>query len=380
MNNRLRSLLAPRVEFEQKAYRTRLAKRVLVGYFLFLLLWLITSVPLHVAFPPPLGSYDIRLDGLVLLVLAPSGIVAALLLRRERVLASGYVMAAAVLLTAGLSMFVFPEGIFLFSGILALTTLISGALVGGAAAFVFAMASILIGAASWWYARLLPVRPAVLLDAPTGVLYVLALAIVAMATASILFSLSKQVGQSIVRLHDQAERLAVLANTDSLTGLANRRHLFEQLRREFSRAMRYRRPLSLLYIDLDGFKAVNDKHGHTFGDEVLRGAAVAMRSVLRSTDLMARIGGDEFAVLMPETTLASADNVASKLRRALEAYTKHLGTDIAELSFCAGVSQMQANDSAESMVSRADEAQYLAKATGKGHTRTQEELTPMTGN
>lgn len=377
MNNRLRSLLAPRVEFEQKAYRTRLANRVLVGYFLFLLLWLITSVPLHVAFPPPFGSYDIRLDGLVLLVLAPSGIVAALLLRRERVLASGYVMAGAVLLTAGLSMFVFPEGIYLFSGILALTTLISGALVGGAAAFVFAVASILIGAASWWYARLLPLRPAVLLDAPTGVLYVLALAIVSIATAAILFSLSKQVGQSIVRLHDQAERLAVLANTDSLTGLANRRHLFEQLQREFTRAMRYRRPLSLLYIDLDGFKAVNDKHGHTFGDEVLRGASVAMRSVLRSTDLMARIGGDEFAVLMPETTLASADNVASKLRKALEAYAEQLGPDIAELSFCAGVSQMQANDSAESMLSRADEAQYLAKATGKGHTRTQEELSPL---
>jgi len=151
----------------------------------------------------------------------------------------------------------------------------------------------------------------------------------------------------------------------------------EQLGREFSRARRYRRPLSLLYLDLDGFKAINDRFGHLFGDEVLTGVGRAMKAVLRSTDLLARIGGDEFVVLLPETGIEGAHNVIAKLRKALAAYGQQLGPAVPPLSFCAGVSQLRQDDATiDDILSRADEAQYLAKGTGPGHTRSEKELVP----
>jgi diguanylate cyclase (GGDEF)-like protein len=131
----------------------------------------------------------------------------------------------------------------------------------------------------------------------------------------------------------------------------------------------------LLYLDLDGFKAINDRFGHMFGDEILRGVAVSLLAVLRSTDLLARFGGDEFAVLLPETDLEGAVSVAEKLRRALASYSQQLGPAVPVLSFCAGASSLlEADTSVDDVLARADQAQYLAKDTGKAHTRTQREL------
>ncbi len=373
----LRSLgaaFAPRFEFEQRAYRARLTSRVLVGYFVLLIAWLVTSVPLHLA-SPGLASYDIRLDMMVIGLLTPSGLAAFIFLRRGRVLAVGYILAAAVYLTGTASMLMVPEGVYLYSPLLVLATLIAGATIGGEAAFLFASLSLLTGGAGWWYARLLSGSQLGLFDIAGGFFFLVTLAIATFSTASILHSYSRQVDRTILRLHDQADRLATLANTDPLTGLANRRFLLDQLDREVERARRYHRPLCLVYIDLDGFKAVNDRHGHLFGDGVLKGAATSMRSVLRSTDLMARIGGDEFAILMPETTLAGATNATDKLRRALNAFSGRMEPAISELDFCAGVSQLRGlDDNGEAILSRADDAQYLAKGNGKGQTRTEEEL------
>jgi len=373
MFRRLRSVFAPRLEFEQRAYRARLTTRILVGFFILLGAWLATSVPLHLA-SPGIASYDLRLDMIVIGLLAPSGIAAAVLLRRGWVLAVGYVLAASVYLTGAASMLMFPEGVYLYSPVLVLATLVAGATIGGEAAFLFAAMALVTGGAGWWYARLLIGSQMAFLDVAGGFFFLVTLGVVAFSTAAILHSYSGQVERTILRLHDQAERLAVLANTDPLTGLANRRFLLDQLEREVERAQRYRRPLSLVYIDLDGFKAVNDRHGHLFGDEVLKGAATAMRSVLRSTDQMARIGGDEFAVLMPETTLAGASNATDKLRRALSAFSGNMEPTLSALDFCAGVSQMHEGDNSEAILSRADDAQYLAKGNGKGQTRTEEEL------
>jgi diguanylate cyclase (GGDEF)-like protein len=343
-----------------------------VGYFVLLGAWLVTSIPLHLA-SPQLASYDLRLDMIVVGLLTPSGIAAAILLRRGWVLAVGYVLAASVYLTGAATMLIFPEGVYLYSPVLVLATLIAGATIGGYAAFLFAGLSLVTGGAGWWYARLLIGSQMAFLDVAGGFFFLVTLAIVAFSTASILHSYSGQVERTILRLHDQAERLATLANTDPLTGLANRRFLLDQLEREVERAHRYHRPMSLVFIDLDGFKAVNDRHGHLFGDEVLKGAAVAMRSILRSTDLMARIGGDEFAILMPETSLVGASNATDKLRRALNAFSGRM-EPISALDFCAGVSQMHEGDDGEAILSRADDAQYLAKGKGKGQTRTEEEL------
>jgi diguanylate cyclase (GGDEF)-like protein len=169
-----------------------------------------------------------------------------------------------------------------------------------------------------------------------------------------------------------------LAHTDPLTGLANRRHLFERLESEFARAQRYRRPFTLLYIDLDGFKSINDRFGHLFGDEILRGSAMSMQAVLRSTDLLARIGGDEFAVLMPETSLSGADYVVGKLRKALAAYSRQLSPALPPITLSVGIGEIGEQDEAiEDILARADKAQYLAKASGKDATRTQEDLKPQ---
>ncbi len=349
MLQRLRSALAPRLEFEQRAYRARLTTRVLVGYGVLLIAWLLTSIPLHLA-SPALANYDLKLDMIIIGLLAPSGVAAALLLRRGWVLAVGYVLAGAVYLTAAATTLMFPQGIYLYSPLLVLATLIAGATIGGEAAFLFAGLSLVTGGAGWWYARLLSGNQMAFFDISGGFFFLVTLAVAAFSTAAILHSYYRQVERTIIRLHDQTERLATLANTDPLTGLANRRFLLDQLDREVDRARRYGRPLSLVYIDLDGFKAVNDQHGHLFGDDVLKGAATAMRSVLRSTDLMARIGGDEFAILMPETTLPGASNATDKLRRALTAFSGGMEPTISELNFCAGVSQMREDDDGEAIL------------------------------
>jgi diguanylate cyclase (GGDEF)-like protein len=196
-----------------------------------------------------------------------------------------------------------------------------------------------------------------------------------LGSSAIFQFLSIQVTNTIASLHSDRQRLTELAQTDPLTGLANRRFLIDQLAREFDRAKRYNRPLSLLYLDLDGFKALNDQHGHLFGDEILRGTARSLRAVLRSTDLLARMGGDEFAVLLPETTQDEASNVARKLRKALAAYGKQLGPVVPMLTFSAGVSQLRAADSSiDDILIRADSAQYLAKQTGRGGIRTSFDL------
>src|SRR5206468_3983540 len=111
-----------------------------------------------------------------------------------------------------------------------------------------------------------------------------------------------------------ADRLARLATTDPLTGLFNPRAFHDRLRQELGRVARYREPLSLLVLDLDGLKRVNDQFGHEAGDAALRSVAAAIRRGLREIDLGARIGGDEFAVLAPQTGAEAAVVLAERLR------------------------------------------------------------------
>ncbi|MCK5052800.1 MAG: GGDEF domain-containing protein, partial [Anaerolineales bacterium] len=160
---------------------------------------------------------------------------------------------------------------------------------------------------------------------------------------------------------------------------ANRRFFVEQLEREFARAKRYRRPLTLLYLDLDDFKSINDRFGHVVGDDVIRNLSLSMRAVLRSTDLLARIGGDEFAVLLTETTIKGGVGVANKLKRALIAFTSRPDNVISSLTFSAGLAQYRFEDeSIDDLLARADHAQYQAKDAGKGQIRTQQDTMQLT--
>ena len=160
------------------------------------------------------------------------------------------------------------------------------------------------------------------------------------------------------RLFTEVQRLAV---TDPLTGLYNRHKLDEGLAIEVERARRYDRPLSLIMIDLDGLKAINDKYGHPAGDKVLKLVSEAIRSQIRTVDLPARIGGDEFLILLPEADLDAATLVAQRVCSKITS-TSFKGE---LLSVSAGVAQWSPTHStAESFLEAVDQAMYQAKWAG----------------
>jgi diguanylate cyclase (GGDEF)-like protein len=153
-----------------------------------------------------------------------------------------------------------------------------------------------------------------------------------------------------------------LADLDALTGLHNRRFFHETLAREVARAQRYDRELALIVFDLDDFKAINDRIGHLAGDAVIAEAAERVRDVVRSADIACRVGGDEFAVILPESTLADADQLYRRLQAALSA--RPIG-QVGRLSFSAGVAELKPDDDTTVFFERADEALYSAKERGK---------------
>ena len=154
-----------------------------------------------------------------------------------------------------------------------------------------------------------------------------------------------------------------LADLDALTGLHNRRFFHETLAREVARAHRYRRNLGLIIFDLDDFKAINDRIGHLAGDAVLAEAAERIRDVVRSADFACRVGGDEFAVILPESKLGDADQLYGRLRTALS--SKPVG-EAGPLTMSAGMAELQPDDDAIAFFQRADHALYGAKEAGKG--------------
>ena len=168
-------------------------------------------------------------------------------------------------------------------------------------------------------------------------------------------------------------RLEVLARTDPLTQLLNRRVLVERLSQEVERARRYDGKITLLMIDLDHFKRVNDQYGHLVGDDVLRDVAGLLRAAVRAVDVVARYGGEEFVIVLPETPAPGALAFAERLRERIEETdfsahphgTFHLTTSI-------GMSTFPGTrvDSGEDLLARADEALYRAKADGRNRVRT----------
>jgi diguanylate cyclase (GGDEF)-like protein len=153
-----------------------------------------------------------------------------------------------------------------------------------------------------------------------------------------------------------------LAETDALTGLYNQRYFHETLRREIMRAHRYQRNLALIVFDLDDFKTVNDQIGHLAGDRVLAQAADRLREAVRSVDVACRIGGDEFAVILPESSSEDADQLYRRVQNAMRGTA--LG-DQERLRMSAGIAELQHGDTAASMFERADTALYRAKELGK---------------
>ncbi len=154
-----------------------------------------------------------------------------------------------------------------------------------------------------------------------------------------------------------------LAETDALTGLYNQRYFHETLRREVMRAQRYERKLALIVFDLDDFKAINDEIGHLAGDRVLSQASERLRDAVRSVDVACRIGGDEFAVILPESSAEDVDQLYRRVHNAMRATS--LGPDGQRLRVSAGIAELEHGDTAASLFERADGALYRAKDLGK---------------
>ena len=167
------------------------------------------------------------------------------------------------------------------------------------------------------------------------------------------------------RLYQQTLELSF---TDSLTGVPNRRQLFLRLEQEFSRSVRFGDHLSLMMIDLDRFKQINDQHGHTIGDGVLRGVATALRRNVRKVDIVARYGGEEFCVVLPRVGKQEAMEVADKLRRSIAsmAMPGPEGGAPLHVTISVGVSSLGADaDDVNGLVEKADAALYEAKRLGR---------------
>jgi diguanylate cyclase (GGDEF)-like protein len=174
--------------------------------------------------------------------------------------------------------------------------------------------------------------------------------------------LAKRAGPAIenARRFREARQLADL---DALTGLHNRRYFHETLAREVPRAQRYGRQLALIVFDLDDFKAINDRIGHLSGDAVLAETAVRVREAVRSADIACRVGGDEFAVILPESSTHDADQLYHRLRGAVS--SRPVG-QAGRLFVSAGIAELKPDDDPTTFFERADEALYRAKELGKG--------------
>jgi diguanylate cyclase (GGDEF)-like protein len=163
------------------------------------------------------------------------------------------------------------------------------------------------------------------------------------------------------------QRAEALSVTDDLTQLYNSRYLSQVLRRETKRASRSGRPLSLLFIDLDGFKSINDTHGHLFGSRALVEAASVIRASARETDMVSRFGGDEFALILPDTGSEGAVAVGERIRDRIAVQTFLEGDGLAiRLTVSVGVATLpDVAVSADGLVQAADEAMYWVKDHGK---------------
>lgn len=176
---------------------------------------------------------------------------------------------------------------------------------------------------------------------------------------------AKQIGSSLehARLFQEIQSLAL---TDALTGLHNRRNLFELGRIEFARADRMNRPFCCMMLDLDHFKQINDTHGHPTGDQILQEFAGRSKSSVREIDLVGRYGGEELVILLPETDLDTAVRVAGRLRASIAEHPMKVSDQEINVTVSIGVARKDENTlNLETLIARADQAMYIAKHKGR---------------
>jgi diguanylate cyclase (GGDEF)-like protein len=176
----------------------------------------------------------------------------------------------------------------------------------------------------------------------------------------------------IYRINRSSEVLRRLATTDPLTGAFNRRHFMELMGREQRRADRYNTIYSILMIDIDHFKRVNDTYGHQIGDHAIQAMAEACRRTTRPTDIVARYGGEEFIVTLTHTDQPGAVKVAERLREAVAEVALPTEKGVLQFTISIGISTYVKRSAVDQIIQRADQALYKAKETGRNRVCTEE--------
>ena len=178
--------------------------------------------------------------------------------------------------------------------------------------------------------------------------------------------LQQSLVDTVSELRATRDHLARLASTDMLTGVYSRRWWFDLAAMEFSRSRRYVRRFSLIMTDLDWFKQINDTFGHAVGDHVLQQFGAMLRQVCRDSDVIGRVGGEEFALVLPETTLEAAKYIATRITEACRSLVVDASSAEARCSCSIGVTEMRLDDEdLNSVLKRADSALYVAKRAGR---------------
>lgn len=187
------------------------------------------------------------------------------------------------------------------------------------------------------------------------------------------------ISDMIIRLETQSKILARMASLDELTGVFNRRSLIEILKIEVERSIRYTTPLSVLMVDIDFFKRVNDDHGHAVGDDILRRITRRIAGVLRSSDILCRFGGEEFFVILPHTDTIRGAEAAERIRRIIEERPFESGDSELSLTISVGVASLDpgADNPGEKLMAAADAALYRAKDEGRNRVCVKSEESGM---
>jgi len=178
-----------------------------------------------------------------------------------------------------------------------------------------------------------------------------------------------------VTINRYQSRLEEMATTDKLTSLANRQAFDLLIPQAISESRRENSPLSVLLIDIDHFKKVNDRYGHLAGDKVLRAIARSIKGTLRASDILCRWGGEEFLIAVKDTSLDQAQTLAEKIRRVIETSGVQYKTTLISVTASVGISTLRDGDSPERMISRADDAMYAAKKQGRNRVQAESEAT-----
>jgi len=186
-------------------------------------------------------------------------------------------------------------------------------------------------------------------------------------------SMVEQLNQARIKLMESEKRFKLMAITDALSGLPNRRHFFQLAKAEFSKATRYNTAVSIIMVDIDHFKTINDTYGHAAGDMVIKVVAEQMQRAVRETDHLCRYGGEEFVVLLPETEVAEAEVVAYRIKDYIQNRKTHFDGKEIQVTASLGVSSNETNgkpalhshETLDDVLKSADKALYVAKEFGR---------------